>query len=269
MQKTTLLWLLLIGATATGQELGLVLSDAHVIDGTGNPWFEADIGIRNGRIVAVGDLDGRAAARRIDLEGLTVAPGFIDLHSHADGYRGDGLRSEDAKRRAAPNLVSQGVTTLVVNQDGRSPLSIAAQKRELEEKKFGPNAVLMVGHNTVRAMAMANNPDEPFADEEIGRMQRLATPAEIATMRRLVVEGMEAGAYGMSAGLEYIPGRWSDTEEVIAVVEALAPYGRIFVEHERASGADPIGISRATRCPANRLFSIRSKRPLRSRNVPV
>ncbi len=240
MQKTTLLWLLLIGATATGQELGLVLSDAHVIDGTGNPWFEADIGIRNGRIVAVGDLDGRAAARRIDLEGLTVAPGFIDLHSHADGYRGDGLRSEDAKRRAAPNLVSQGVTTLVVNQDGRSPLSIAAQKRELEEKKFGPNAVLMVGHNTVRAMAMANNPDEPFADEEIGRMQRLATPAEIATMRRLVVEGMEAGAYGMSAGLEYIPGRWSDTEEVIAVVEALAPYGGIFVEHERASGADPM-----------------------------
>ncbi len=100
MQKNALLWwvlLLFIGDTAAAQEFDLVLSDAHVIDGTGNPWFEADIGIRNGLIVAVGDLKGRSAARRMDLNGLTVAPGFIDLHSHADGRRTDGLRSEDAE----------------------------------------------------------------------------------------------------------------------------------------------------------------------------
>ena len=230
----------LVAATAVGQDYDLVLVGGSVIDGTGNPWFDADVGIRDGRIVAVGSLEGHPSGRTLDVSGLTIAPGFIDLHSHADGYRTDGLRSDDAKRRAAPNLVSQGVTTVVVNQDGRSPLSIASQREALEEGGFGPNAVLLVGHNTVRAMAMAENPADPFKDEEIGRMQRLATSAEIETMKRLVREGMDAGAYGMSAGLEYIPGRWSDTDEVIAVVETLAPYGGVFVEHERASGADPM-----------------------------
>ncbi len=218
----------------------LLLSGGRVIDGTGNPWFSADVGIRGGRIVAVGNLEGRKATRTLDVTGLVVAPGFIDLHSHADGLDEDGLRSNDAKRRAAPNLVTQGITTLVVNQDGGSPYSIAAQKRELEEKKFGPNAVLLVGHNTVRATVMAENKSDPFNDTEIARMQRLAKPEEIEAMRRRVVEGMEAGAYGMSAGLEYIPGRWSDTEEVVALVQELAPYDGVFIEHERASGADPM-----------------------------
>lgn len=230
----------LASPVAFAQDLDLLLRGGRVIDGTGNPYFTADIGLRGGRIVAVGDLSERAATRTLDISGLTVTPGFIDLHSHADGYRTDGLRSDDAKRRAAPNLVHQGATTLVVNQDGRSPLSIAQQRAELEDKKFGANAVLLVGHNTVRAMAMAENPDEPFAEHEIGRMQRLATDAEIETMRRLTVQGLEDGAYGMSAGLEYIPGRWSNTEEVIAVVEALAAYDGVFIEHERASGADPM-----------------------------
>jgi N-acyl-D-amino-acid deacylase len=218
----------------------LLLTGGRVIDGTGNPWFRADVGVRDGRIVAVGNLAGRKADRTLDVEGLVVAPGFIDLHSHADGLDEDGLRSNDARRRAAPNLVSQGITTLVVNQDGGSPYSIAAQRQELESKKFGPNAVLLVGHNTIRAMVMAGNKNDPFADAEIARMQRLAKPEEIEAMKRLVVEGMEAGAYGMSAGLEYVPGRWSDTEEVVALVAELAPYDGVFIEHERASGADPM-----------------------------
>jgi N-acyl-D-amino-acid deacylase len=218
----------------------LLLQGGQVIDGTGNPWFSADVGVRDGRIVAIGSLAGRKATKTVDLRGLSVAPGFIDLHSHADGLDEDGLRSNDARRRAAPNLVMQGVTTLVVNQDGGSPYSIETQKRELEEKKFGPNAVLLVGHNTVRAMAMAANQNDPFADAEIARMQRLATPQEIGAMRRLTVEGMKAGAYGLSAGLEYVPGRWSDTEEVVALVQELVPYEGVFIEHERASGADPM-----------------------------
>jgi N-acyl-D-amino-acid deacylase len=238
----TLLFLFVLHAVQPAEEppFDLVLTGGRVIDGTGNPWFSADVGIRGGRIVAIGNLAGHKAARALDVQGLYVAPGFIDLHSHADGRDEDGLRSQDAKRRAAPNLVSQGITTLVVNQDGGSPYSIAAQKRELEEKKFGPNAVLLVGHNTVRAMVMAEEKRDPFAESEIARMQRLAKPEEIEAMRRLVVEGMEAGAYGMSAGLEYIPGRWSDTEEVVTLVQALAPYEGVFIEHERASGADPM-----------------------------
>jgi N-acyl-D-amino-acid deacylase len=244
---TTLFFLFVLHAVAAqsvpsgvDEPFDLLLSGGRVIDGTGNPWFSADVGIRSGRIVAVGNLEGRKATRTLDVTGLVVAPGFIDLHSHADGLDEDGLRSNDPKRRAAPNLVTQGVTTLVVNQDGGSPYSIAAQKQELEAKKFGPNAVLLVGHNTVRAMVMAENKSDPFQDAEIARMQRLAKPEEIEAMRRLVVEGMEAGAYGMSAGLEYIPGRWSDTKEVVALVQELAPYEGVFIEHERASGADPM-----------------------------
>ena len=244
---TTLFFLFVLHAVAAqsapsddNEPFDLLLSGGRVIDGTGNPWFSADVGIRSGRIVAVGNLEGRKATHTLDVTGLVVAPGFIDLHSHADGLDEDGLRSNDPKRRAAPNLVTQGVTTVVVNQDGGSPYSIAAQKQELEAKKFGPNAVLLVGHNTVRAMVMAENKSDPFQDAEIARMQRLAKPEEIEAMRRLVVEGMEAGAYGMSAGLEYIPGRWSDTEEVVALVQELGPYEGVFIEHERASGADPM-----------------------------
>jgi N-acyl-D-amino-acid deacylase len=235
-----LLLLSMLPQSPAEEPFDLLLTGGRVIDGTGNPWFPADVGVRDGRIVAIGKLAGRRAQRTMDVAGLVVAPGFIDLHSHADGLDEDGLRSNDAKRRAAPNLVSQGITTLVVNQDGGSPYSIAAQKEELEKKKFGPNAVLLVGHNTVRAMAMAENKSDPFADAEIARMQRLAKPEEIEAMRRIVVEGMKAGAYGMSAGLEYIPGRWSDTEEVVALVSELAPYEGVFIEHERASGADPM-----------------------------
>ncbi|HEY7820603.1 MAG TPA: amidohydrolase family protein [Vicinamibacteria bacterium] len=236
------LWLLIaaLHQSPADEPFDVLLTGGRVIDGTGNPWFPADVAVRDGRIVAVGNLARRKAARTLNVEGLVIAPGFIDLHSHADGLDEDGLRSNDAKRRAAPNLVSQGITTLVVNQDGGSPYSIAAQKQELETKKFGPNAVLLVGHNTVRAMVMAENKNDPFADAEIARMQRLAKPEEIEAMKRLVVEGMQAGAYGMSAGLEYVPGRWSDTEEVVALVSELAPYDGVFIEHERASGADPM-----------------------------
>jgi N-acyl-D-aspartate/D-glutamate deacylase len=236
------LWLLIaaLHQSPADEPFEVLLTGGRVIDGTGNPWFPADVAVRDGRIVAVGNLARRKAARTLNVEGLVIAPGFIDLHSHADGLDEDGLRSNDAKRRAAPNLVTQGITTLVVNQDGGSPYSIAAQKQELETKKFGPNAVLLVGHNTVRAMVMAENKNDPFADAEIARMQRLAKPEEIEAMKRLVVEGMQAGAYGMSAGLEYVPGRWSDTEEVVALVSELAPYDGVFIEHERASGADPM-----------------------------
>lgn len=226
------------------EQFDILIKGGRVIDGTGNPWFCANIGIRNGIIVAVGELKDAQATRVIDAEGKHVTPGFIDLHSHADDTRAQekskGLRSPDKKRRAAPNLVSQGVTTVVTNQDGRSPASIAQQRRELEESKFGPNAVLLVGHNSIRYLAMAKNPKNDFEPGEIKNIQRLATEAEIEKMRKMVQDGMTAGAYGISSGLEYIPGRWSNTDELVALVKEIVPYGGVYITHERSSGSDPM-----------------------------
>lgn len=222
-----------IAAPADAQEdapFDIVFRGGRVLDGTGNPWFRADVGVRGDRIVAVGDLSAAPAARVIELNGRYVVPGFIDLHSHAD----EGLGSEGApgstgaRRRAAPNLVSQGVTTVVVNQDGRSPWPIADQRARYEEVGIGPNAALMIGHGTVRGMAMGDD------------FRRPATAEEVARMRELVRQGMEAGAFGLSAGLEYVPGRWSETSEVIELVAEAGAAGGVFIVHERSSGMTPM-----------------------------
>ncbi|MEX0717830.1 MAG: amidohydrolase family protein [Planctomycetaceae bacterium] len=204
--------------------LDLVIVGGRVMDGTGNPWFAADVGIRDGRIVAIGELSARDAKRRFDADGKIVCPGFIDLHSHA----AEGFLSEDARRRAAPNLVTQGITTAVLNPDGYSPLAVPEQKRRLAQGRIGMNAILMVGHNTIRRETLGEN------------FRRSATPGEIDAMRKLVREGMEAGAFGLTAGLEYVPGIWSTPDEIVALVEEIVPYGGAYIVHERASGADPM-----------------------------
>ncbi len=224
--------------TAAGQEAGgfdLLITGGRVIDGTGNPWHGADVGIRDGRIAAVGDLAGARADRVIDATGKWVTPGFIDLHSHAgdrpppDADRPDeSLTSPEPRRRAAPNLVSQGATTLVVNQDGRSPWPIRNQRRAMAERGIGPNAILMVGHGTLRSRVMGED------------FRRTATDGEVRRMQDLLRQGMEEGAYGMSAGHEYSPMRWSDTDEVARLVQEVKPYGGFYIVHERSSGAQPM-----------------------------
>jgi N-acyl-D-aspartate/D-glutamate deacylase len=214
-----------------GQAFDLLIRGGAVLDGTGNPSFRADVGIRDGRIVAVGRLDLASAGRVIDATGKVIAPGFIDIHSHADetspGARGT-LRDPDPRRRSAPNLVTQGITTVVVNQDGRSVWPIREQKATMERLGIGPNAILLVGHGEVRRRAMGDD------------FRRPATAAEIRRMRELVREGLRDGAWGLSAGLEYVPGRWSTTDEVVALVEEIVPWNGIYISHERSEGADPM-----------------------------
>ncbi|HEX7120083.1 MAG TPA: D-aminoacylase [Longimicrobiales bacterium] len=217
-------------AGRSAEPFDVLITGGRVLDGTGNPWFYADVGIRDGRIAAVGRLAGAPAARTIDARGRVVAPGFIDLHSHADdgASREGGFRDEDPRRRAAPNLVAQGVTTVVVNQDGRSPWPIREQRAFIEANGIGPNALLLVGHGTVRRRVMGDD------------YRRPATPEEVEAMRALVRQAMEEGAWGMSAGLEYVPGRWSTTDEVVALVEEIVPWRGVYISHERSEGQDPM-----------------------------
>ena len=189
-------------APASAQDAGrfdVLIQGGRILDGTGNPWFRADIGVRDGRIVAVGRLEGARADRVVDAAGLYVSPGFIDIHSHADDGNarigGATIRTNEIERKAAPNVVSQGVTTVVVNHDGRSPWPIRDQRSLLEAQGVGLNVMMMVGHGTVRREVMGDD------------FQRPATPEEVAEMQSLVRRSMAEGAVGMSAGLEYAPGR--------------------------------------------------------------
>ena len=220
----------LFGQTARSDRFDLLIEGGRVLDGSGNPWFSADIGIRGGRIAEIGRLAGREAARVIKANHRIVAPGFIDIHSHADDGatpRG-GFRDPDPARRAAPNLVTQGVTTVVVNQDGRSPLPIGDQRDLLVKNGIGPNAILLVGHGSVRARVMGSD------------FRRAATTDEVKEMKDLVRQAMAQGAWGLSAGLEYAPGRWSTTDEVVALAEEIAPFRGVYISHERSEGADPM-----------------------------
>lgn len=225
----TLLFLASIPCGAAAQDvegLDLLIRGARVLDGTGNPWFAADVGVRDGTIVAVGDLEGAGAALVVDATGLVLAPGFVDIHSH--GGDESGLLSSEERRRAAPNLVTQGITTVVVNPDGRGPLDIAAQRASYEARGIGPNAILLVGHNTVRGAVLGDD------------YRRPSTRAEVRQMQARVREGMEAGAWGLSAGLEYVPGRWSTTDELVALAEVVAEYGGFYIAHERSESVAPM-----------------------------
>ena len=227
-REATLLALLLtlFGLALPGQTtepLDLVITGGRVMDGSGNPWFRADVGIRDGRVVAVGRLTGAKATRTLDATGRLIVPGFIDLHSHADR----GLTSDDARRRAAPNLVTQGITTVVVNPDGGGVWPISEQRQMLERLGMGPNVVLMVGHNRVRRHTLGDD------------YERAATADEIKRMRMLVREGMETGAFGMTARLEYVPGIWSTTEELVALVEEIVPFGGTYIAHQRSESTEP------------------------------
>lgn len=210
-------------AGAQEAEYDILLRGGHVLDGTGNPWFQADVAVEDGRIAAVGRLEDASAERVIDVSGKIVAPGFIDIHSHAGGN----LTSDNEQRRAAPNLVHQGVTTVVINQDGRSSWPIREQRAELEATDFGPNVIQMVGHRELRREGMEST-------------SREATEEEIQQMRELARQAMEEGALGISAALEYNPGRYAETDELVAVVDEITPWDGVYISHQRSEGSDPM-----------------------------
>jgi len=211
-----------LGHPAPGDQPGfdVLIVNGRVLDGSGNPWMRADIGIRADRIAAVGPLAGQAATVVIDARGRTVAPGFIDAHSHALG----GLTREEL--RDARALVAQGVTTVIGNPDGGGPTDLVAQAAELEAGGIGANAALLIGHGSVRRAVL-------------GAADRDPSPDELEKMKAIVRQGMADGAFGLSSGLFYVPGRFAETEEVIALAREA---GHVYTSHIRDEGNYDAGV---------------------------
>jgi N-acyl-D-amino-acid deacylase len=215
-------------APITAQSFDLLIRGGQVLDGTGNPAFTADVGVRGGEIVAVGRLGDATAGRVVDATGLYVSPGFIDMHSHADRS----LFSGGPDERRAANLVAQGITTVVFGPDGRNPTwPLTDEIAGYRSGGTALNIVPMVGHGTVRTVAMGDD------------YERHATPAEIATMVAEVREGMEAGAWGLGAGPEYRPGRFSTTEEILELARVVAEYDGFYYSHQRSQSPLPLWLT--------------------------
>lgn len=211
------------GVPQANAPFDVVIRNGRVMDGSGNPWLRADIGIRGDRIAAVGRLDAATATRVIDAGDRVVAPGFIDVHSHA----GEGLSR--AELRQGQPLLAQGVTTIVANPDGGGPVDLARQRAELETGGIGPNVALLIGHGSVRRAVL-------------GGANRDPTAAELEKMRALVRTGMEQGAFGLSSGLFYTPGSYSKTEEVIELAKVAAEFGGLYTSHIRDEGDYNVGV---------------------------
>lgn len=219
-----LLATLLTAAPLAAQErYDLVIRGARVIDGSGNPWIGADVAVRGDRIAAVGEIDPALADRVIDATGLYLAPGFIDTHSHAGG----GL-ADPALSGAVP-LLAQGITTVFVNPDGGGAVDMAAQRSAFELAGLGVNAAQMVPHGSVRRAV-------------VGMDDRAATAAELDRMRALVRSAMTEGAFGLSSGLFYTPGRFAPLEEVIELAKVAAQHGGAYQSHIRDEADYEIGV---------------------------
>ncbi len=219
----------------------LLLRNARIVDGTGNPWFFGDVGVAEGRIVTVGDSTGWPARRTIDVAGAVLSPGFIDLHTHSDFTLPRFPRAEA--------MLRQGVTTQVVGNYGFSPFPVQRDRLELlrsyaafidagllwewddaagyiehlQRLPLAVNVALQVGHGTVRIAVM-------------GFDNRSPTPSELGAMERLVGQAFEQGAFGISSGLIYVPGSYSRTDELVALARVAKRYKGFYSSHVRGEG---------------------------------
>ena len=189
----------------------MILRHGTVLDGTGGPPpYKADLGILGGVIAQIGDLRGERALVDLDVTDLVLAPGVINLHSHS---------AADALPRAE-NLLTQGVTTVILNSDGRGPEDISTQLAGIGRQGLAVNVGAYIGFNSVWQAVMDLQDRRPAV-------------ADIDRMRSLIVRGLEHGAWGVSAGLEYVPAYYAKTEEVVRVVGAAAQWRTNFPNHER------------------------------------
>jgi N-acyl-D-amino-acid deacylase len=200
---------------ALAQSFDIVILNGKIIDGTGNSWRYADLGINNGKITAIGNLKTASAGKSIDASNRIVAPGFIDVHTHIEG--------NDLKYPTATNFLMDGVTTVVTGNCGSSNTDMKKYQFKLDSVRTSVNIASLVGHNSVRRAVM-------------GDVQRDPTPEEQRRMEVLVEQAMLNGAVGLSTGLIYIPGTFSKTDEVIGLARAASKFNGVYASHIRDEG---------------------------------
>jgi N-acyl-D-amino-acid deacylase len=232
-----------LGAQRNTVPFDVLITNGHIIDGTGSPWYGGDVGIRNGRIAAIGHLSGATARRRIDAKGMVVAPGFIDM-----------LGQSELTILVNPHLPSkifQGITTEITGEGGSvAPLNdkiIAADRvtyehfkitpdwrdlsqyfARLEKQGIGINFATYVGATQVRRMVLGDSNVAP-------------TPAQLGEMKAIVRQAMQQGARGVSTSLQYAPAPYAKTDELIALASEASKFGGVYATHMRSEGADVLG----------------------------
>ena len=224
MTRDRIRWLMAMGvmgvtflaATAVDSQIvyDVLITNARIVDGTGGPAQTGDIGIVKGRITRIATLTTSKARVRVDAAGLVVAPGFIDVHTHADNI--------DSLARAQ-NFVRMGVTTVVAGNCGSSALAVGDALAKLRRNGPVVNFATLIGHNTVRSAVMGSDARTPTADE-------------LEKMKAHVIRAMDEGAVGFSTGLQYTPGTYADRAEIIELARAAASRGGLYATHMRNEG---------------------------------
>ena len=192
----------------------LIITNARIVDGSGNPWFRANIGIRNGRIARIGRIDAREGLKAIDAQGQIVAPGFIDVHTHVESIYG---------QPGAENFIRMGVTSLVTGNCGTSVTDVGEFLGRIGQKPLAVNLATLVAHGSVRRKVM-------------GLDDRAPTPDELRQMEAIVEQAMKDGAVGLSTGLIYVPGTYAKTEEIVDLARVVSRYGGLYATHMRNEG---------------------------------
>ena len=205
---------LTLAEKSNAPKFDLVVTNGRIVDGSGNPWFRADVGIKDGRITRVGKIDPAEAARVIDAANRIVSPGFIDVHTHVESIYNN---------PSAENFVRMGVTLLVTGNCGSSTTDVAQFLNRINETPLAVNLATLVAHGSVRRKI-------------VGLDDRAPTAAEQAQMEALVEQGMKEGAVGLSTGLIYVPGSYAKTDEITGLARVVGRYRGVYATHMRSEG---------------------------------
>jgi len=202
----------------TSETYDLLITNARIVDGAGNPWFRGSIAVKNGKIVKVGRIEAASAKQTIDAQNKIVAPGFIDVHGHVEGI----YRNPNAE-----NFIRMGVTSLVTGNCGGSTTDVKSFLARMKETPLAVNLGTLIAHGSVRTKAMGLDNRAPTAEEQLA-------------MNALVEQSMKDGALGLSTGLIYIPGTFAKTEEIVELARVAAKHGGVYATHMRDEGEEVV-----------------------------